>query len=283
MANTTRLDDRMTELIELWNKRGLSLTESEEFIRLAIPRVESKDIPTEELFQLLLRRTWDAGMSARVVRVLTTAEMRGELMRRMESRLDELASQQEYPATPAESFTVEDAKRAVDGFCSSQGLHFTGEREFTAADGTPMVEVPLQYAEPGPSDCDTEPAPETERVRVDDAWIEKTARSSVTELFDVGAFKAWAAESKRKREAKCDLDHLEILAERRESILYKLLTNSGRSEDLLREMLESLGRIEESLIVSKPPSWKECDHAWVETTGGKRCSVCGVRIMPYLT
>jgi hypothetical protein len=80
-----------------------------------------------------------------------------------------------------------------------------------------------------------------------------------------------------------DLDHLEILAERRESILYKLLTNSGRQEDLLREMLESLGRIEESLIVAKPPSWKECDHAWVETTGGKRCTVCGVCIMPRLT
>lgn len=82
-----------------------------------------------------------------------------------------------------------------------------------------------------------------------------------------------------KPAATGSLDHLEILMERQADVLYKLLTNSGRREDLLREMLESLGRIEEALIVAKPPSWKECDHEWVETTGGKRCNKCGVCIV----
>ena len=245
MADTTRLDDRMTELIALWNKRGLSLTESEEFIRLAIPRVESKDIPTEELFQLLLRRTWDAGMSARVVRVLTTAEMRGELMRRMESRLDELASQQEYPATPDESFAIE------EGSTLSSGAE---AREQVAATWK-LLDEPL-------------------RSRI----VEEAAKKMTVTCID-----EFAHTGDTEPAAPGPLDHLEILAERRESILYKLLTNSRRSEDLLREMLESLGRIEESLIVAKLPSWKECDHAWVETTGGKRCTVCGVTIMPRLT
>ncbi|MCK9629610.1 MAG: hypothetical protein M0R37_13595, partial [Bacteroidales bacterium] len=213
---------RLDALIKKWESgAGFHLDDAEEFIRLAIARLDDlcsgphlSLASTEELLGALLRRVWDDGTRATLLLTLTTGELRDELKRR-------------GPASVT----------CIDEFANTD---------------------------------DTEPAaPVTERVRVDDAWIANTARSSVTELFDLDAFKAWAAESKRKREAKCDLDHLEILAERR--------------EDLLREMLESLSRIEESLIVAKPPSWKECDHAWVETTGGKRCNICGVTIMPRLT
>ena len=86
-------------------------------------------------------------------------------------------------------------------------------------------------------------------------------------------------ESLTEPAAPGSLDHLEILMERQTDVLYKLLTNSGRSEDLLREMLESLARIEESLIVAKP-----CDHEWVTVVSRSRgpmstvCRLCGKQV-----
>ena len=186
MADTDRLD----ELIELWNKRGMSLTESEEFIRLAIARLGDL-------------------CSGPHLSLASTEELRGELERR--------------ETEPYQTSTAAEAEMA--------------EQAVTHGWWTGLIM----------SDRDAE-------------------------MYGKGfaAGQSFADRRDTEPETGCDepaapvnLEHLEILAERR--------------EDLLREMLESLGRIEESLIVVKP----ECKHEWLGDNAHRAvCRKCGATVMP---
>lgn len=236
MADTTRLD----ELTEQWQTRGLKYDDAAEFINLLL--AERKDLcsgphltlaSTEELLEALERLELNPATGARVAMMLTLHELRREWIRRKEQTVDDPNAPftQEYPATPDESFAIEEGSTLSSGAEARERVAATWE----------LLDEPL-------------------RSRI----VEEAAAHMTITCID-----EFAHTGDTEPAAPGSLDHLEILAERR--------------EDLLREMLESLSRIEEALIVAKPPSWKECDHAWVETTGGKRCSVCGVTIMPRLT
>jgi hypothetical protein len=169
MAEPTRLD----ALIKKWESgAGFHLDDAEEFIRLAIARLDDL-------------------CSGPHLSLASTEELRGELERR---------ETEPYPATPAESFTI-DAEHA------------------TPAEAEMAAKNPCAYGVP-------------------------SHRPTAT------------------------------------SVSYEMLSNLGRQENLLREMLESLGRIEESLIVSKPA----CVHEWLGDNAHRAvCRKCGTTVMPYLT